>query len=261
MDERHLKYLYTALAVLFGLPSLAMGGAAATMLLLMGLGQFGHGTLASVTVMPLWGLAGIAGHAHHRCDVDDAALARLHHAAHHRLAGAEHAGQVGVDDRRPVLVLHAHQQVVAGDAGIVHQDRDRAEFLGDAIEHTVQRGGVGDVQRAAVATVGGQALTDRGGAGFGGGGADDGGALGGQQIGDGGTNATAGAGDQCDFTLQGLAHDVFLRLGRPPYPYRLQRPPVRSAGTRGIRPTMPRGRLRSRLAWPANGRRWPCRYA
>jgi hypothetical protein len=38
-----------------------MGGAAATMLLLMGLGQFGHGTLASVTVMPLWGLAGIAG--------------------------------------------------------------------------------------------------------------------------------------------------------------------------------------------------------
>jgi len=61
MDERHLKYLYTALAVLFGLPSLVMGGAAATMLLLMGLGQFGHGTLASVTVMPLWGLAGIAG--------------------------------------------------------------------------------------------------------------------------------------------------------------------------------------------------------
>nr|WP_258015601.1 hypothetical protein [Stenotrophomonas maltophilia] len=43
------------------MPSLVMGGAAATMLLLMGLGQFGHGTLASVTVMPLWGLAGIAG--------------------------------------------------------------------------------------------------------------------------------------------------------------------------------------------------------
>ncbi|HFK2921706.1 TPA: hypothetical protein ACGY72_002908 [Stenotrophomonas maltophilia] len=61
MDERRLKYLYIALAVLFGLPSLVMGGAAATMLLLMGLGQFGHGTLASVTVMPLWGLAGIAG--------------------------------------------------------------------------------------------------------------------------------------------------------------------------------------------------------
>ena len=61
MDERRLKYLYTALAVLSGLPSLVVGGAAATMLLLTGLGQFGHGTLASVTVMPLWGLAGIAG--------------------------------------------------------------------------------------------------------------------------------------------------------------------------------------------------------
>nr|WP_253911082.1 MULTISPECIES: hypothetical protein [unclassified Stenotrophomonas] len=43
------------------MPSLVVGGAVATMLLLMGLGQFGHGTLASVTVMPLWGLAGIAG--------------------------------------------------------------------------------------------------------------------------------------------------------------------------------------------------------
>ncbi|MBH1431518.1 hypothetical protein I5U42_09455 [Stenotrophomonas maltophilia] len=61
MDERCLRYLYAAVAALFGLPSLVMGGAAATMLLLMGLGQFGHGTLASVTVMPLWGLAGIAG--------------------------------------------------------------------------------------------------------------------------------------------------------------------------------------------------------
>ncbi|MFL0349710.1 hypothetical protein [Stenotrophomonas lactitubi] len=61
MEERRLKYLYAALAVLFGLPSLVGGGAAATMLLLMGLGQFGHGTLASVTLMPLWGLSGIAG--------------------------------------------------------------------------------------------------------------------------------------------------------------------------------------------------------
>ncbi|ARZ73228.1 hypothetical protein CCR98_03185 [Stenotrophomonas sp. WZN-1] len=61
MDERRARYLYAALALLFGLPSLVMGGAAATMLLLVGLGQFGHGTLTSVTVMPLWGLSGIAG--------------------------------------------------------------------------------------------------------------------------------------------------------------------------------------------------------
>ncbi|WP_329852201.1 hypothetical protein [Stenotrophomonas pavanii] len=61
MDERRARYLYAVLAVVFGLPSLVAGGAAATMLLLTGLGQFGHGTLAAVTLMPLWGLAGIAG--------------------------------------------------------------------------------------------------------------------------------------------------------------------------------------------------------
>ena len=37
MDERRLKYLYTTLAVLFGLPSLVAGGFAALMLLLTGL--------------------------------------------------------------------------------------------------------------------------------------------------------------------------------------------------------------------------------
>src|SRR5690606_17257419 len=114
---------------------------------------------------------------------------------------AEHAGQVGVDDRRPVLVLHAHEQVVAGDAGVVDQDADRAEFLGDVGQHGIQRGTIGDVQRATVAALRGQALADGGGTGIGGGRADDRGALGGQQVGDGGTDTAACAGDQCDFTL------------------------------------------------------------
>src|SRR3546814_11729946 len=41
----------------------------------------------------------VAGDADDRSDVDDAALARLHHPAQHRLAGAEHAAAVGVEDR------------------------------------------------------------------------------------------------------------------------------------------------------------------
>ncbi len=41
------------------------------------------------------------------------------------LRRAVDAGQVGVEDGLPVLVLHPHQQVVAGDAGVVDQDRDR----------------------------------------------------------------------------------------------------------------------------------------
>ena len=73
------------------------------------------------------GLAGVAAGADHRGDVDDAAAARLHHAAHHRARQAEDRLQVGVDHLVPVLVLHAQRQVVARDAGVVDQDGDVAE--------------------------------------------------------------------------------------------------------------------------------------
>ena len=81
------------------------------------------------------GLAGIAGSANHRGDVDDAAAARLHHAAHDQLGQPEHRLEIGVDDRIPLVVLHAHRQVVAGDAGIVDQDRHGAEALLDLADH------------------------------------------------------------------------------------------------------------------------------
>ena len=55
------RLLYAALAVLFGLPGLVIGSAVAFMSLLMGLWTFGRGSLVSFTVVPLWGLAGIAG--------------------------------------------------------------------------------------------------------------------------------------------------------------------------------------------------------
>ena len=37
------------------------------------------------------------------------------------------AGEIGVDDGVPVGALHAHDQLVAGDAGVVDQDIDLAE--------------------------------------------------------------------------------------------------------------------------------------
>src|SRR3546814_4263589 len=104
----------------------------------------------------------MAGDADHRGDVDDAALARLHHAAHHRLAAAEDAGEVGVEDRLPVLVLHPHQQVVAGDAGVVDEDRDRADVLADGIDQRLDRTGFVDVEPASMAAGRSQALADRG---------------------------------------------------------------------------------------------------
>lgn len=60
MDERRLKYLYAALAVVFGLPSLVMGGAVAAMFLVAGLHSFGGNRAPNIALL-LWGLAGIAG--------------------------------------------------------------------------------------------------------------------------------------------------------------------------------------------------------
>ncbi|MBN5029488.1 hypothetical protein JY419_08625 [Stenotrophomonas maltophilia] len=60
MDERHLKYLYTALAVLFGLPSLAMGGIVAAMFLVHGLQSFGRNSDPNLVLLA-WGLAGVVG--------------------------------------------------------------------------------------------------------------------------------------------------------------------------------------------------------
>ena len=42
-------------------------------------------------------------------------------------AAAHGTGQVGLDDRVPVLVRHTHDQRIAGNPGVVHQDVDAAE--------------------------------------------------------------------------------------------------------------------------------------
>ncbi len=53
--------------------------------------------------------------------------ARLEHGAGDGLDGVEGARQVGGDDVRPVLGLHAHDEVVAGDARVVDEDVDPPE--------------------------------------------------------------------------------------------------------------------------------------
>ena len=59
--------------------------------------------------------------------------------------GVERAGEVGVEHGAPVLVGHAHDEAVAGDAGVVHEDLDRPERALDLGERGVDRVGVGDV--------------------------------------------------------------------------------------------------------------------
>jgi hypothetical protein len=68
----------------------------------------------------------VARAADHRGDVDDAADSGLHHAAHDQLGHAEDRLEIGVDHRIPLGVLHAHGEVVASDAGVVHQDAETA---------------------------------------------------------------------------------------------------------------------------------------
>ena len=69
-------------------------------------------------------LPGVARHAHDGRERDDAAAALLHHRTVGRLADVEGAGQVGVDDRLPVLGRHPNHEPVLRDARVDHERID-----------------------------------------------------------------------------------------------------------------------------------------
>src|SRR5690606_23588258 len=91
------------------------------------------------------GLAGVAAQRHHRAEVHHAPEARAQHAAQGGLGEVEGAREVGVDDRLPVVVLHAQHQAVAGDAGVVDEHVEAPEALDHALDQRLAGGGVGDV--------------------------------------------------------------------------------------------------------------------
>ena len=77
-------------------------------------------------------VAGLAPRADVRArgdDVDDASPATDHHAADDRLAAKKRPRQVHAQDLVPVGLFEEQERAVAGDAGIVDQDVDRAELL------------------------------------------------------------------------------------------------------------------------------------
>ena len=87
------------------------------------------------------------------------------HEDHPAAAGADHlgagplghpvgGGEVRVEDLGEVLLLHAHQQPVAGDPGVADQHLDRALVLLDLGERAVDGLGVGDVALHAEQAVG-----------------------------------------------------------------------------------------------------------
>src|SRR3546814_20166153 len=65
-------------------------------------------------------------------DVCSSDLAALDHAAEGRLRHVEAATEVDAHDIVPIVIAHARERAVAGDAGIVDDDVDRPEFLGAA---------------------------------------------------------------------------------------------------------------------------------
>src|SRR4051812_11357253 len=95
------------------------------------LGEAGHPGLGRGVV----GLAELPLDRVDRGDVDDAAPAALAHAVDHLARHVEHAVQVGVDHRHPVLLGHALEHRVARDAGVVVEDVDRAHHRGRVVEH------------------------------------------------------------------------------------------------------------------------------
>jgi hypothetical protein len=63
-------------------------------------------------------------------DVDDASPALLEHGTGDLLGTEICRSEIGLQDGVPIGALHAHDELVAGDAGIVHQDVNLVE-LGD----------------------------------------------------------------------------------------------------------------------------------
>ena len=77
------------------------------------------------------GLAHLALLAIDRRDVDDPAEAALAHAFDHRTAHVEQGIEVGVDDVVPLVRRHLVEHAVFGDSGVVDENIDRPEVLGD----------------------------------------------------------------------------------------------------------------------------------
>ena len=92
------------------------------------------------------GLAAELGH--HRADVDDLALAALHHLGEHGGGDDERGDEVHVDDGLELGALHLVHRDTLDNAGVVHEDVDLAHLFVDLLHeglHVVLLGHVAHV--------------------------------------------------------------------------------------------------------------------
>src|SRR5690606_25969471 len=95
------------------------------------LGEAQHAGLGGRVV----GLARLTLDAIDRRDVDDATPAALGHLRRDVVGDVEQAVQIGVDHRIPLALLHLGEELVAGNAGVVHQHIDRTDVGFDLGDH------------------------------------------------------------------------------------------------------------------------------
>src|SRR5712675_1366256 len=109
-------------------------------------------------------LAWIAGDADDRGNPYDAAVAAAHHAAQRSARQTKSGGEVHIEHRLPILVLHAQGEIVAGNAGIVDEDIELAHRrVGVARELVggVRVGEIGGEDMRAPRRLGGEFLRER----------------------------------------------------------------------------------------------------
>lgn len=83
----------------------------------------------------------------HARDPDDpAAAARCHHPSGHTLHHDERAVEVGGHDASPRFELDLEEQRALAGSGIVHEDVDAAELVGERIDHIAASRDVRDIK-------------------------------------------------------------------------------------------------------------------
>src|ERR1700679_3296412 len=80
-----------------------------------------------------------------RGDVDDASVTALDHWLAEDLAGAQRAGEVGVDNRVPILLGYIYRWRALDAACAVDENVDFTEGCKSGVAESDERGAVGDV--------------------------------------------------------------------------------------------------------------------
>ena len=87
----------------------------------------------------------IAHQAHDRAHVDDAAAALAHKGLGERARRVKRSFKIDIEHAIEGIVAHAHEQTVAGDAGVVDERPNRTKVIEHGLDARIDGSGVGHV--------------------------------------------------------------------------------------------------------------------